>query len=101
MLKLNFLTKTLMRLAPISFLHYAARQQGVDDNKIDYAYKLFADAKRIDIQPLSGEGGRGFIVFLDCSLSLYFYQDGDHFYYDGFEIGEYGKGEVTVFDRLG
>ncbi len=77
-----------------------ARKQGLNSKKIKYADKLFRDTKRIDIQPLSGSDGRGFIIFLDNQLSLYFYQDGDHFYFDGFEIGEYDSGDVKVFDGL-
>lgn len=99
MLKLNWLTKLFIHISPQSFLRHAARQQGVDDRKIDYSFKLFGDAERIDIQPLTGEH-RGFIICLDCKLTLWFFQDGDHFFYDGFEVGEYDKGEVMVFDKL-
>lgn len=100
MLKINIFTKIFMRFAPKNFLRYAARREGINDKKIIYADKLFNNIERIDIQPLSGAGGRGFIIYLDCKLSLHFYQEGDRFYYDGLEIGEYEKGEVTVFDRL-
>jgi len=100
MIKVNLFTKIFMRLAPINFLRYAARQQGVDDKKIIYAFKLFDDTERIDIQPLPSAEGRGFVIYLDCKLSLHFYQDGDRFYYDGLEIGEYKKGDVTVFDHI-
>lgn len=100
MLKLNFFTKVFMRLAPKSFLRYAAREQGVGGKKIKYAIGLFEGVKRIDIHPLPSSEFRGFVIYLDSKLSLHFYQDGDHFYYDGLEIGEYEKGEVTVFDNL-
>ncbi len=100
MLKINWFTKLLMRVAPRFFFRYAAKEQGIDHRKIKYAIKLFSGAKRIDIQPLPSRSGRGFIIFLDNKLSLYFYQDGDHFYFDGFEMGEYGKGDVTVFDNF-
>ncbi len=100
MLKINWFTKLMMRLTPRTFLKYATRQQGLDRKKIDYAMKLFGESKRIDIQPLSSRSGRGFVIYLDNKLSLHFYQDGDHFYYDGLEIGEYENGDVTVFDSL-
>lgn len=89
-----------MRFAPRLFLKYAAKEQGLSQKKIDQVMELFGDAKRIDIQPLSSRSGRGFIIFLDNKLSLHFYQDGDHFYYDGLEVGEYENGNVTVFDGL-
>jgi len=100
MLKINWFTKLLMRFAPKIFLRYAANEQGVKSQKIDYAMKLFGESKRIDIHPLPSRSGRGFIITLDNRLSLFFYQDGDHFYYDGCEMGEYEKGDVTVFDNI-
>ena len=100
MIKMNLFTKIFMRLASTNFLRYASRQQGVDDKKIIYAFKLFDNAERIDIQPLPNVEGRGLVIYLDCKLSLHFYQDGDHFYYDVLEIGEYEKGKVTVFDHI-
>jgi hypothetical protein len=26
--------------------------------------------------------------------------DGDHFVYDGFEVGKYDKGDITIFDDI-
>ena len=40
------------------------------------------------------------MIVIDRSTALYFYQDSDHFKYDGFEIGEYEKGDVTIFDNF-
>ncbi|MFH1990390.1 MAG: hypothetical protein ABIJ19_00855, partial [Patescibacteria group bacterium] len=54
--------------------------------------------RRIDILP-SESGLRGFVVVLDRKTAIYFYQDGDHFVYDGFEMGRYDKGDVTIFDN--
>ncbi len=100
MLKINWFTKILMRFVPKTFLRYAAEKQGIESQKIDYAMKLFGENSRVDIHPLPNRSGRGFIIILDNKLSLYFYQDGDHFYYDGCEIGEYEKGDVTIFDKI-
>ncbi len=100
MLKINWFTKILMRFAPKTFLFHAAKKQGIEPQKIDYAMKLFGESKRIDIHLLPSRSGRGFIITLDNKLSLFFYQDGDHFYYDGCEIGEYEKGNVTIFDNV-
>ena len=100
MLKINWFTKVLMRYAPKIFLRYAAEEQGVDYGDVDKAMKLFGEGKRIDFQPLSGVNGRGLIIFIDKKLSLWFFQDGDKFKFDGYEMGEYDKGEVTVFDKI-
>lgn len=97
----SWFVRFLMRFAPKIFLRYAAGKQGLDDRKVKYAMKLFDGVERIDITPLPSRSGRGFIVCLDSKLSLFFYQDGDHFYFDGLEMGEYDKGDVTVFDKLG
>ena len=70
-----------------------------DPKKIEYAEKLFRNCERIDVQPLSS-GSRGFIITLDNNFSMCFFQDHDHFVYDGFETGEYDNGDVTVFDNL-
>jgi len=99
-MKINWFTKILMRFAPKTFLRYVAREQGIRFEKINCLTKLFGENCRIDIFPLSGSGSRGFSIILDNKLSLYFYQDGDHFCYDGYEIGEYEKGNVTIFDNI-
>jgi len=100
MLKINWFTKLLMRFAPKTFLYYAAKKQNIEPQKIDNAMKLFGESERIDIHLLPSRSGRGFIITLDNKLSLFFYQDGDHFYYDGCEIGEYEKGNITIFDNI-
>lgn len=91
--------KFLMKISPRLFMKICAGDLGLDYKKVDLAFKLFKDAK-IHIQPMSGANGRGFIVFLDNKLSLWFNQDGNHFEYDGFEMGEYDDGKVTVFDGM-
>lgn len=91
--------KLLMKISPRLFIKMSANDLGLDYKKVDLAFKLFKDSK-IHIQPLSGVAGRGFIVFIDNKLSLWFNQDGDCFKYDGFEMGEYDDGEVTVFDGI-
>ena len=98
--ELNFpwYKKFLMQFFPKIFFKISAEELGLDSKKIDLAYKLFDDSK-IHIEPLSG-GSRGFIITLDGKLSLWFFQDGDHFKFDGIEMGKYDDGEVTVFDDL-
>lgn len=98
-MKLNKVRKLFIKLFPREFLKYFARKQGTDPDKLDFAEKLFRDCQRIDIQPLHGEN-RGFILFLDNNLSLWFFQSGDSFYFDGYEVGKYDNGEVNVFDDL-
>jgi len=76
-----------------------AKDIGVEDPVSDKAHDFFTKSKRIDFIPLRGKS-RGFIIIIDRKSALYFYQDGNHFVYDGYEMGEYDKGDVTVFDRL-
>jgi hypothetical protein len=97
-IKLNWFTKLFIRLSPWDFFKYSAKKEGLNPKKIDWAESLFRDCKRIDIAPFSGS--RGFIITLDNRLSLWFNQDGDCFKYDGFEMGPYDDGDVTVFDSM-
>lgn len=91
--------KLLMKFAPRSFFSLFMKKQGIDDAAIDHAYGLFQN-KKIHLQPLSGQRGRGFIISLDNKMTLWFFQNGDHFTFDGFEIGEYADGDVTLFDGM-
>ena len=88
-----------MRLLPRQWVRYRANKEGVNPHLIDSAIHLF-DGARVDLFPLSNEGGRSFLVVLDRKFSLWFLQDGDHFEFDGYEIGPYQSGDVTIFDRL-
>lgn len=67
-------------------------------HKVSGLHEELAKSKRIDISPVNS-GGRGFIITIDRKSALYFYQEGDHFVYDGCEMGEYEKGDVTIFDK--
>jgi len=97
-LKLPWYEKLILKLFPWLFLKRHIKELGMSGEEIDLAEKLFRD-RRIDIEPL-GAGSRGFIVSLDNKFTLWFYQNGDHFEYDGFEMGKYDNGDVTVFDKL-
>lgn len=57
-------------------------------------------SRRVDLEPTSGPG-RGFRLIVDRRLALYFRQEGDGFDYDGYEVGEYDKGDVTILDGIG
>ncbi len=91
--------KCLLRIAPKLFMKRQLAQYNIAGSAIDYAHTLFGDRK-IHIFPLSGYTGRGFVISMDNALTLWFIQDGDRFVYDGYEIGEYVDGDVTVFDTL-
>jgi hypothetical protein len=93
-----FLTKLFLHFFPKQFFRAAAAKQGIDERKTDLSYELFGDCERIDIRRVAS-GHRGFILTLDNKMELFFYQDGDHFTYDGFEIGEYEPGDVTALDH--
>ena len=97
--KISWLTRFLISFAlPWGFARLAreVRAPGVAASKKAHAF--FAGAGRIDVVPLRSEL-RGFRLIIDSVLSIYFIQDGDHFAYDGFELGCYSdEGDVTIFD---
>ncbi len=75
-----------------------AKNLGANDKLLNRLHEAFAEVNRVDMVPL--RANRGFMLILEGKISLWFYQDGDHFKYDGFEIGEYDKADVTIFDNL-
>lgn len=96
--KLPWYERFLMRYWPKMFFRIYANKNNVGDQPIDCSEGLFRNAKRIDLS-ISQSGSRGFIITLNNNFSLFFYQDGDTFKYDGFEIGEYENGDITVLDN--
>ena len=93
----SWFTRFLLRFWPMWGLARLARELGFNSKHMEKANDLFFDVKKVDIVPFE-PGQRGFKIILDRKTALYFYQDGDHFKYDGSEVGEYEKGDVTVFD---
>jgi|GEM_PF-1454260 len=79
-----------------------ARGINADYSMLEILDKAFHQAKHVDIFPFSPKDGgqRGFMLVLDRKMAFYFYQDGESFQYDGYEMGEYKKGNVTVFDEI-
>ena len=92
----NAIDKILMRIWPTGFIKYVAWRKGCSPSLVRYANLLFEEAS-VDMVPTK-TGGRGFQIILNNKLSLYFYQDGKHFKYDGWEVGEYEDGDIAVFD---
>ena len=97
-IKITWFTKLMFKFWPGFAMMRMARKMGISDPLFNEAQELFSKVRRIDILP-SASGLRGFIVVLDRKTALYFCQDGAHFIYDGFEMGRYDKGEVTIFDN--
>lgn len=97
-IKINWFTKLLLKFWPSLAMKQLAKKIGINNPVFDQAHKLFSQVERIDIFPLKGSP-RGFMIVIDKETALYFYQDGDHFVYDGYEMGEYDKGDVTIFDN--
>jgi len=98
--KVSWLTRTLLGLSltwGVSRLARELSMPGIETSK--KAHALFQGIERVDIIP-SQSSMRGFRIMLDGLLSLYFSQDGDHFVYDGFEMGPDDEGDVTIFDKL-
>ena len=97
-IKISWFTKLMFKLWPGLAMLRMARKMGISNPLFDEAQELFSRVRRIDLFP-SASGLRGFTLVLDRKTALYFYQDGDHFVYDGFEMGRYDKGDVTIFDN--
>jgi hypothetical protein len=96
--KPTLLTRMLLWLAPKRGIIRLAGEMGYPSNgPVRKAHRVFEKAERIDVVPSTG-GGRGFQIVFNGMFSLHFSQDGDHFMYDGFEMGEYEGGDVTIFD---
>lgn len=96
--KVSWFTRLLLSIAlPWGLGRLAKELHGPELERSKQAHALFVKAQRVDIIP-SQEDRRGFRLVLDNILSLYFVQDGDHFAYDGFELGPCEDGDVTVFD---
>jgi uncharacterized membrane protein (UPF0136 family) len=98
--KVSWLTKILLGISLSWGLSRLARElslPGIETSK--KAHALFQKIERVDFVP-SRSPMRGFQIILDGLLSLYFSQEGDHFIYDGFEMGPYDEGDVTVLDKL-
>ncbi len=97
-ININWFVKLLLRVWPSMAMRYFSRQMGIVNPIFDKANDLFSRTERIDLIPTGI--GRDFMIIIDGKTALYFYQDGDHFVYDGFEMGEYEKGDVTIFDEI-
>jgi hypothetical protein len=100
-MRVSWFTRTLLRVAvPWGLGRLAKELQGPGIEMSQRAHALFAKTERVDVIPLRTDL-RGFRVILDSTLALYFIQAGDHFVYDGFELGPYcDDGDVTVFDGV-
>ena len=92
----GLVAKIFMRIWPTACIKYVAWRKGCPPSLMRHANALFDEAS-VDIV-LTKTGGRGFQIIVDNKFSLYFYQDGKHFKYDGWEVGEYEDGDITVFD---
>ncbi len=90
-------TRFLLRIAPMYGAMRLARLLGFDPDLGERLHFLFAPTRRVHVEPLCS-GLRGFQLIINNMTALYFYQNGDHFEYDGFEVGHYEDGKVTVFD---
>ena len=97
--KPGLLVRLMLRFIPVVGFKMLNKKLGVKNGAFEKAHDVFSRVDRVDLFP-SGSGSRGFILILDKKTALYFYQNSDHFVYDGFELGEYDGGDVTLFDGL-
>jgi len=91
-----FLQNLFLKFFPRTFFCLESKKHGVD-KRLEACKKLFDGSQRIDFFSLN-DTQRGFMIVIDTKFSLWFYQDGDHFIFDGWEMGEYNNGEVVVLD---
>jgi hypothetical protein len=96
----SWLTRTWLAIAlPWGLGRLAKELGGPGLERSKRTHELFAKTNRVDIVP-SQSDLRGFQLVIDGMLSLFFVQDGDHFVYDGFEMGPCEEGDVTLFDKI-
>lgn len=96
---ISWWSRLLIKISPRLGLQAVMRDLGQESKHVRRAHDLFSAVASVDVRPTSSQNGRGFMLTLDRNTTLYFYQDGDHFAYDGCEVGEYEKGDVRIFDR--
>lgn len=87
-----------LRFSPRYFLRRAAKREGIDARKLEATQEVFCEHDRIDFFPFSDQQGRSCVLVINRTYALFFEQNGDHFVFDGFEMGKYNPGDVTVFD---
>jgi hypothetical protein len=94
--------RLLLRFWPRMAMRIFSREIDADYSVLESINGALQGIEHVDIFPFSPrEGGhRGFMLVLDRKMALYFYQDGESFRYDGYEMGEYDKGDVSVFDDM-
>jgi len=97
--KITWLDKILLKFWPDQEMRRLAKRMKINQVVFEDLHEIFHKTETIDIFPVAGNS-RGFILVLDRQTAIFFYQDGDHFSYDGFEMGQYVKGDVTIFDDL-
>jgi hypothetical protein len=96
--EITFFDRLFLKYCPDFAMRRYAKKMGIKDIVFDKAHQMFLGAKRIDFFP--SVTGRGLIIVIDLKTTLFFYQEGDHFTYDGYEMGKYNKGDVAVFDGI-
>lgn len=95
--KITWLDKILLKFWPNHEMRRLAQKMKINQVVFEKLHEIFYKTQTIDLFPVAGNS-RGFILVLDRQTAIFFYQDGDHFSYDGFEMGKYAKGDVTIFD---
>ncbi len=98
-IKIGWFEKIALKVWPNLAIRRLAKQIGVRNPTFDKTHDALSQVRRVDLLPLK-TGYRGFMIVLDRKTALYFHQDYDHFVYSGFEIGNYEKGDITIFDGL-
>lgn len=98
--KVGWFTRLMFKFWPFLGVKLINRRLGVKNEIFEVAQELFSKAKFVDVFPTNSRYSRGFILVLNRDAAFFFDQDGDHFKYDGFEMGKYEKGDITIFDNV-
>ena len=97
-INISILEELLLKFCPTLAMRYFAKQIGIKNIVFDKFHETLFKVDRIDFFPVYG--GRGFVLVINNETALFFYQEGDHFVYDGYEMGKYNKGDVTILDNI-
>lgn len=95
-LKINRFAQFIYRHIPKYWIWRIIRARKIDPSFL-LIDRLLRRYTKVHIAPL--RNSRGFLLTLDGQVSLWFNQEGNYFEYDGWEIGEYRDGDVTVLDK--
>lgn len=94
MRNMNWIDSILQHLLPGLWIKRVCRKMGISKSPLEL-HQALSEFEHVYVIP-SKSGIRGFRLVLDDEIALYFFQNDDHFEYDGWEVGKYNKGKSTL-----